>query len=154
MGQRLTGMTAFQTKFPTAPSIFKFSQYGQSGAWLSELLPHIGKAADDICIIKSMQTDAINHDPAVTFFQTDLGSRAAEYWRVAFVWAGSESQDLPAFVVMVSQGGETRRRWRTGSGAADFAGQLSGREVPAGSDPVLYLSNPPGMGAGATAFSG
>ena len=63
-------MTAFQAKFPTAPSLFKFSQYGQSGAWLSELLPHTGKAADDICFIKSMQTDAINHDPAVTFFQT------------------------------------------------------------------------------------
>jgi len=69
-GQRLTGMTAYQAKFPTAPSIFKFSQQGQSGAWLSELLPHTAKVADDICLIRSMQTEAINHDPAVTFFQT------------------------------------------------------------------------------------
>ena len=70
MGQRLTGMTAFQTKFPTAPSLFKFAQHGQSGTWLSELLPHTAKVADDLCIIKSLQTEAINHDPAVTFFQT------------------------------------------------------------------------------------
>ncbi len=70
MGQRLTGMTAYQAKFPTAPSIFKFAQHGESGTWLSELLPHTAKVADDLCIIKSLQTDAINHDPAVTFFQT------------------------------------------------------------------------------------
>src|SRR5437660_4302512 len=66
MGQRLTGMTAFQTKFPTAPSIFQFAQHGRSGAWISELLPHTAKVADELCIIKSMRTDAINHDPAVT----------------------------------------------------------------------------------------
>src|SRR5437773_7551365 len=70
MGQRLTGMTAFQTKFPTAPSIFQFAQHGRSGAWISELLPHTAKVADELCIIKSMRTDAINHDPAVTFLQT------------------------------------------------------------------------------------
>jgi hypothetical protein len=70
MGQRLTGMTAYQTTFPTAPSIFKFQQRGASGMWLSELLPHTSKVADEITVIKSMRTDAINHDPAVTFFQT------------------------------------------------------------------------------------
>jgi len=70
MGQRLTGMTAYQTKFPTASSIFRFSQHGQGGAWLSELLPYTGKVAEDLCIIRSMHTEAINHDPAVTFFQT------------------------------------------------------------------------------------
>ena len=69
-GQRLTGMTATQASFPIAPTMFKFSQHGQSGAWLSELLPNLGKVADDIAFIKSMHTEAINHDPAVTFFQT------------------------------------------------------------------------------------
>src|SRR5438270_10641702 len=68
--QRLTGMTAFQTKFPTAPSLFKFAQHGESGAWLSELLPHTAKIVDELAIIKSIQTEQINHDPAVTFFQT------------------------------------------------------------------------------------
>src|SRR5438067_7125636 len=70
MGQRLTGMTAYQTKFPTAPSAFRFYQHGQCGAWLSELLPHTGKIADNITIVRSLQTEAINHDPAVPFFQT------------------------------------------------------------------------------------
>src|SRR5438093_677640 len=69
-GQRLTGMTAYQANFPTAPSIFHFAQCGRSGTWLSELLPYTAKVADDLCFIKSMQTEAINHDPAVTFFQT------------------------------------------------------------------------------------
>ena len=67
-GQRLTGMTATQTSFPVAPSLFKFAQHGQSGAWVSELLPHTAKIADQLCFIKSMHTEAINHDPAVTFF--------------------------------------------------------------------------------------
>src|SRR6202140_1126665 len=104
MGQRLTGMTAFQAKFPTAPSIFKFSQYGQSGAWLSELLPHTGNASDDICFIRSMQTDAINHDPAVTFFQTGFqiaGRPSIGAW-ISY-GLGGDNQDLPAFVVMISQ---------------------------------------------------
>src|SRR5579871_4155152 len=65
-GQRLTGMTAYQAKFPTAPSIFKFEQHGQAGTWLSELLPYTGKVADEIAVIRSLETDAINHDPAVT----------------------------------------------------------------------------------------
>ncbi len=69
-GQRLTGMTAAQTSFPVAPSMYQFAQHGDSGAWLSELLPYTGKIADQLCFIKSMNTDAINHDPAVTFFQT------------------------------------------------------------------------------------
>ncbi|MBY0372905.1 MAG: DUF1501 domain-containing protein, partial [Bryobacteraceae bacterium] len=70
MGQRLTGMTAFQSTFPTAPSIFKFAQHGKSGAWISELLPHTAKIADDLCIVRTIHTEAINHDPAVTFCQT------------------------------------------------------------------------------------
>ena len=104
-GQRLTGMTAYQTKFPTASSIFRFSQHGQSGTWLSELLPYTGKVADDLCIIRSMHTEAINHDPAVTFFQTgfQLAGRPSIGAWIAY-GLGSESQDLPGFVVMVSQG--------------------------------------------------
>ena len=70
MGQRLTGMTAYQTTFPTAPTTFKFAQHGQSGIWLSEVLPHTAQVADHLCVIKSLHTEAINHDPAVTFFQT------------------------------------------------------------------------------------
>src|SRR5258708_39086335 len=108
-GQRLTGMTAYQAKFPTAPSIFKFSQQGQSGAWLSELLPHTAAVADDICLIRSMQTEAINHDPAVTFFQTGFqiaGRPNIGSW-ISY-GLGSESEDLPAVVVIGSAG-----RWNS-----------------------------------------
>src|SRR5262249_37450473 len=94
-GQRLTGMTAYQAKFPTAPSIFRFSQHGQSGTWLSELLPYTGKVADEICVIRSMQTEAINHDPAVTFFQTGFqiaGRPSIGAW-ISY-GLGSENQDL------------------------------------------------------------
>src|SRR5262249_24527721 len=105
MGQRLTGMTSYQAKFPTAPTVFKFAQYGRSGTWISELLPHTAKIADEICIIRTMQTDAINHDPAVTFFQTgfQLAGRPSIGSWISY-GLGSESQDLPAFVVMISRG--------------------------------------------------
>jgi len=146
MGQRLTGMTALQTKFPTAPSIFKFAQYGQSGTWLSELLPHTGKVADRIAVIRSLQTDAINHDPAVTFFQTgfQLAGRPSIGAWVSY-GLGSENKDLPAFVVMVSQGaGNTQaladRQW----GSGFLPTKYQGVKFRSGSDPVLYLSNPPG----------
>ncbi len=150
-GQRLTGMTAYQAKFPTAPTVFKFSQYGQSGAWLSELLPHTGKAADDICFIRSMQTDAINHDPAVTFFQTGFqiaGRPSIGAW--LSYGLGSESQDLPAFVVMVSQGGGNSqaladRQWGSGFLPTSYQGV----KFRSGADPVLYLSNPAGYAASA-----
>ncbi len=104
-GQRLTGMTAYQTTFPTAPSVFKFAQHGQSGMWLSELLPHTAKIADDLVLIRSMHTEAINHDPAVTFFQTgfQLAGRPSIGSWIAY-GLGTENQDLPAFVAMVSQG--------------------------------------------------
>jgi hypothetical protein len=145
-GQRLTGMTAYQAKFPTAPTVFKFSQYGQSGTWLSELLPHTGKAADDICFIRSMQTDAINHDPAVTFFQTGFqiaGRPSIGAW-ISY-GLGSENEDLPAFVVMVSQGGGNSqaladRQWGSGFLPTSYQGV----KFRSGADPVLYLSNPPG----------
>src|SRR5271166_1683915 len=105
MGQRLTGMTATQSTFPVAPSLFKFAQHGNSGAWVSELMPHTAKIVDQLCFIRSMHTEAINHDPAVTFFQTgaQLAGRPSIGAWVAY-GLGSENHDLPAFVVMISQG--------------------------------------------------
>src|SRR5215210_7303640 len=104
-GQRLTGMTAHQSRFPTAPSIYKFAQHGKSGATLSELLPHTSKIADEICFIKSMHTEQINHDPAITFSLTgfQLAGRPSLGSWVSY-GLGSENKDLPAFVVMVSLG--------------------------------------------------
>src|SRR5689334_10506839 len=145
-GQRLTGMTAYQTRFPTAPSIFQFALSGQSGTQLSELLPYTQKAADDLCVIRSLQTDAINHDPAVTFFQTgfQLAGRPSIGAWIAY-GLGSENQDLPAFVVMVSQGtGGSQaladRQW----GSGFLPTKYQGVKFRSGADPVLYLSNPPG----------
>ena len=145
-GQRLTGMTAFQTTFPTAPSVFRFSQHGQSGAWLSETLPYTAKIADQICIVRSMQTEAINHDPAVTFFQTgfQLAGRPSIGSWISY-GLGSENQDLPAFVVMVSQGkGNAQaladRQWGSGFLPTSYQGV----KFRSGADPVLYLSNPSG----------
>ncbi len=146
MGQRLTGMTAYQEKFPTAPSVFRFERAGQCGAWISELLPHTTKIADHLAIIRTMQTEAINHDPAVTFFQTgfQLAGRPSIGAWVSY-GLGSESEDLPAFVVMVSQGsGNSQaladRQW----GSGFLPTKYQGVKFRSGGDPVLYLSNPAG----------
>jgi hypothetical protein len=147
-GQRLTGMTAYQANFPTAPSVFKFPPQGQCGMHLSELLPYTGKVADHLCLIKSMHTEAINHDPAVTFFQTgfQLAGRPSIGAWISY-GLGSENQDLPAFVVMVSQGGGNAqaladRQW----GSGFLSTKYQGVKFRSGADPVLYLSNPPGYG--------
>jgi hypothetical protein len=145
MGQRLTGMTAYQAKFPTAPSIFKFAQHGETGTWLSELLPHTAKVVDDLAIIKSIQTEQINHDPAVTFCQTgfQLAGRPSMGSWIAY-GLGSENKDLPAFIVMVSQGDAAGtqaladRMWNSGFLSTKYAGV----KFRSGHDPVLYLSNP------------
>ena len=146
MGQRLTGMTAYQAKFPTAPSIFQFQQHGKSGQWLSETLPHHARIADDICILRSMQTEAINHDPAVTFFQTgfQLAGRPSIGSWISY-GLGTENKDLPAFVVMVSQGvgnfqALADRQWSSGF----IPTEHQGVKFRSGADPVLYLSNPDG----------
>jgi hypothetical protein len=150
MGQRLTGMTATQASFPVAPSKFTFARYGKSGAWVSELLPYTAKIADHLCFIKSMYTEAINHDPAITFFQT--GAQLAGRPSIG-AWLsyglGSANQDLPAFVAMVSQGSGNRadqplydRLWGSGFLPSKYQG-VKFRSV---GDPVLYLSNPPGLG--------
>ncbi len=104
MGQRITGMTSGQDSLPVAPSIFKFSQYGQSGTWISDLMPHTGKVVDEITLIRTMYTEAINHDPAITFIQTGFqqpGRPSMGSW-VSY-GLGSENQNLPAFVVLLSQ---------------------------------------------------
>jgi Protein of unknown function (DUF1501) len=149
MGQRLTAMTSRQDRFPVAASRFRFAQYGQSGATLSELLPYTAGVVDELCFIKSMHTEAINHDPAVTFFQTgaQLAGRPSIGAWVSY-GLGSENQDLPAFVVMISQGSGNRadqplydRLWGSGFLPTTYQG-IKFRSV---GDPVLYLSNPPGL---------
>src|SRR6516165_18592 len=148
-GQRLTGMTSTQTSFPVAPSKYKFARYGESGAWLSELLPHTSKVADQLCFVKSMRTEAINHDPAVTFFQTgaQLAGRPSIGAWLAY-GLGSENHDLPAFVAMISQGSGNPndqplydRLWGSGFLPSKYQG-VKFRSV---GDPVLYLSNPDGL---------
>ena len=148
-GQRLTGMTATQSSFPVVNSLYKFAQHGQSGAWVSELMPHTAKVADSLTFIKSMHTEAINHDPAITFFQTgaQLAGRPSIGAWVSY-GLGSENQDLPAFVVMVSQGSGNMgdqplydRLWGSGFLPSRYQG-VKFRSI---GDPVLFLSNPPGM---------
>src|SRR5207247_10528669 len=104
MGQRITGMTSGQSTLPVAPSMFRFQQHGQAGAWVSELLPHTAGIVDDLAIVKTMHTDAINHDPAITFIQSGSqqpGRPSMGAW-ISY-GLGSENQDLPAFVVLISQ---------------------------------------------------
>ena len=148
-GQRLTGMTATQTSFPLAPSQFTFAQHGQSGAWVSSLLPHIAKVADRLCFIKSLHTEAINHDPAVTFFQTGFqiaGRPSIGSW--LSYGLGSENKDLPAFVVMISQGTGNLadqplydRLW----GSGFLPSKYQGVKFRSNGDPVLFLKNPEGV---------
>ncbi len=145
-GQRLTAMSANQSVFPLAGSPFKFSQHGKSGAWFSEVLPHLAEVSDDLCFVKSMYTEAINHDPAITFFQT--GSQLAG--RPSFgSWLsyglGSMNEDLPAFVVLasVNKGDQPLYARLWGSGFLDS--RYQGVRFRSGGDPVLYLSNPDGI---------
>jgi hypothetical protein len=148
-GQRLTTMTSGQKNFPIAPSIFKFAEHGQSRATISELMPHIASVADELCFIKSMHTEAINHDPAITFFQT--GRQLAGFPSMGS-WLsyglGSENQDLPAYVVLSSFGSGRPddqplydRLW----GSGFLPTQHSGVKFRNTGDPVLYLSNPNGI---------
>ncbi len=145
-GQRLTGMTAFQKSLPLIPSFSDFHQHGQNGAWLGDLLPFTSKIVDDICIIRSMHTEAINHDPAVSFFQTgnqQPGRPSMGSW--LSYGLGSENKNLPSFCVLLSRGqGDIQplasRNW--GNGFLDSIHQ--GVHLQSGHDPVLYLQNPAG----------
>jgi hypothetical protein len=150
-GQRLTTMTSTQASFPLVPSRFRFAHHGASGAWLSELLPHTAGVVDDLCFIRSMHTEAINHDPAITFFQT--GAQLAGRPSIG-AWLsyglGSENRDLPSFVVLVSQGSGNPadqplydRLW----GSGFLPSRHQGVKFRSSGDPVLYLSNPRGLDA-------
>ena len=147
--QRLTGMSVNQSSLPLAGSHFKFARHGKSGAWISELLPYHREIADDVCFIKSMYTEAINHDPAITLFQT--GSQIAGRPSLG-AWLsyglGSENEDLPAFIVLVSagQGGQPLYARLWGNGFLDS--KYQGVQFRGGKNPVLYLSNPAGVSSG------
>ncbi len=145
-GQRLTTMTAGQTSFPLVESAFGFRRHGQSGAWISELLPHTAKIADELCFIRSLHTEAINHDPAVTFFQT--GSQIAGRPSIG-AWLsyglGSESSDLPGFVVMITQGTGGQPIYDRLWGSGFLPTRYQGVKFRSVGDPVLYLSDPKGF---------
>ena len=153
MGQRLTGMTANQSSFPLQGAIAQFRQHGESGAWVSDLLPYTSQIVDDLCFVKSLHTEAINHDPAMTFFQTgsqQSGRPSMGSW--LSYGLGSDNENLPAFCVLLSKGTGrvaaaqplAARLWGTG-----FLPSLhQGVQFRAGKDPVLYLSNPDGIEAG------
>src|SRR5262249_49085974 len=145
MGQRITTMTSGQKSLPVAPSIFPFARHGLCGAWLSELLPHTSKVVDDLCIIKSMQTEAINHDPAITFVQTgsQLAGRPSMGSWVAY-GLGSTNQDLPAFVVLLSRGGTDQPLYDRLWGSGFLPTRYQGVKLRGGKEPVLYLANPAG----------
>jgi hypothetical protein len=148
MGQRLTTMTSGQNSFPLVPTLFPFQKHGECGAWVCDLLPHTARIVDELCIVRSMYTEAINHDPAITFFQTGsqlAGRPSAGAW-VAY-GLGSLSRDLPAFVVMVSRDMTRKadqplydRLW----GSGFLPTQYQGVKLRSGEDPVLYLANPAG----------
>ncbi|MCP4190427.1 MAG: DUF1501 domain-containing protein [Planctomycetaceae bacterium] len=147
-GQRLTAMSGNQASLPLAGSPFKFAQHGDSGAWISDLLPHTSTVADDLCFVKSMHTEAINHGPAVTYLQTGSqfpGRPSMGAW--LNYGLGAETENLPAFVVMVTKnkGGQplVSRLWGNGF----LPSKYQGVRFRSGKDPVLYLSNPEGLDA-------
>jgi hypothetical protein len=147
LGQRLTGMTSGQLQFPLAGSKFSFSQYGQYGSWFSELLPHTASIADDLCVLKSLYTEAINHDPALTFFQTgaQVGNRPSMGAWLSY-GLGSENKNLPAYCVLLSRGkgngqGVYSKLWTNGFLPSSHQGvQFSNI-----GSPILYLGNPDGL---------
>ena len=146
-GQRLTGMTSGQTTFPLAGSQYTFDQHGRSGATISELLPHTAKIADELCIVRSMYTEAINHDPAITFFQTgsqQSGRPSMGSW-ISY-GLGSENENLPAFTVLVSKGkGNSQPLYTRLWGNGFLPASHQGVQFRSGRDPVLYLKNPAGI---------
>jgi hypothetical protein len=148
-GQRLTTMTSGQARFPIAPSKFKFKQHGQSGMWVSELLPYTASMADDMCFVRSMNTEAINHEPAITYIQTGnqvTGRPCLGSW-VSY-GLGALNHNLPTFVVMVAKPSNTEqvqaisgRLWQSGY----LPGEHAGVSFRTSGDPILYLNNPPGV---------
>ena len=149
MGQRLTTMTSGQKRFPVAPTKYKFAQHGSNGMWISEMLPNLAKMADDVCFIRSMHTEAINHEPAISFMQTGnqiTGKPCLGSW--ASYGLGSLNENLPTFVVLVAKPSNTEqvqaisaRIWSSGY----LPGEHAGVSFRAGGDPILYINNPPGV---------
>src|SRR5262245_34768340 len=151
MGQRLTTMTSSQARFPVAPSKYKFAQHGKSGMWVSELFPNKAKMVDDLCFIRSMHTEAINHEPAITYMQTGnqiTGRPCLGSW-VSY-GLGSMNADLPTFVVLVAQPSNTEqfqaisaRLWSAGY----LPGEHAGCSFRSAGDPILFINNPAGVDA-------
>jgi hypothetical protein len=147
-GQRLTGMSAGQSALPLVGSPYQFAQYGKSEAWVSDLMPYTSGVVDELCFIKSMYTEQINHDPALTFFQTGhqiAGRPSIGSW-ISY-GLGSDNENLPAFIVLVSKNGQKdqplfAKLWGNGF----LPSKHQGVQLRAGSDPVLYLNNPAGYG--------
>lgn len=145
-GQRLTGMSGNQAILPLAGSIYQFDQYGSNGTWVSELMPHMAKQVDKIALIKSMYTEAINHDPAITFLQTGnqiAGRPSIGSW--LHYGLGSENDNLPTFVVLITKGKSGQPLYSRLWGSGFLPARFQGVQFRAGKDPVLYLSNPPGI---------
>ncbi|QDV35769.1 DUF1501 domain-containing protein [Tautonia plasticadhaerens] len=149
MGQRLTTMTSGQARFPIAPSKYKFAQHGESGTWVSEMLPNTARMVDDMCVIRSMHTEAINHEPAISYMQTGnmvTGRPCLGSW--ASYGLGSENDDLPTFVVLVARPSNTEqiqaisgRLWSSGY----LPGEHAGVSFRTAGDPILYINNPDGV---------
>jgi len=151
-GQRITGMTSGQKSFPCVAPMFKFKQYGKRGAWLNEdLLSNTGSIIDDICVVKSVHTEAINHDPAITYITTGAqqpGRPSMGAW--LSYGLGSENENMPAFAVMISQGrGQKQALYSRLWGSGFLPSKHQGVQLRSSGDPVLYLSNPPGIDRGA-----
>jgi hypothetical protein len=146
-GQRLTGMTAHQKSFPMAGSQFDFARYGDSGAWVSSLLPYTAQVVDELCVVRSMYTEAINHDPAITFFQTgsqQTGRPSIGSW--LSYGLGSENENLPAFCVLLSRSTDYGQPLYSRLWGPGFLPSLhQGVQFRSGKDPVLYLGDPPGI---------
>ena len=148
-GQRLTGMTAGQSSFPLAGSKFSFRRYGQAGTWLSELLPHHAKIVDEICLVRSMQTDAINHDPATMFLQTGSqfpGRPSMGSW--IDYGLGSENENLPAFIVLITKERYGQPLYSRLWGNGFLPSHHQGVQFRTGKEPVLYLNDPAGVNRG------
>jgi len=149
MGQRLTTMTSGQARFPIAPSKFRFARHGQCGMWTSELLPYTSRMVDDMCFIRTMHTEAINHEPAITYMQTGnqvTGRPCLGAW--ASYGLGSLTQNLPTFVVLVARPSNqeqvqaiSARLWQSGY----LPGEHAGCSFRSAGDPILYINNPPGV---------
>ena len=145
-GQRLTGMTAGQASFPLVSSIFNFKQHGESGAWMSDLMPHTSKIVDELCFIKSMYTEEINHDPAVTFIQSgsNLQGRPSMGSWISY-GLGSDNKNLPEFVVLVTKDKQGQPLYARSWGNGFLPSKYQGVQFRSGKDAVLYLENPPGV---------